>query len=668
MADPAPNSSPEIQDREHGFRLLMELQENGRLDEAQLLVGELRARFGDGSELDYREGLNHFMAGRFGESIELVRRRCLEPDAEGVHWTNLGVALRQAGRPEEAIEAFREAVRRSPDYVKPYKELAVAALAVQRRDLAAEAMKALALHALARGAGPVAVDAFENLIRVNPEEVWAIRNLANFRRLDNRNAEAEALFRRVLELKPDDLVTRLALAVNKLPLVYASEQHVRDVRAGFEATLRDFAAAVDGATEAQLAEAQGLVGDFKPYMLGYQGFNERPFQELYGRALTRIMSPLQARLPAPRGGEGGGRVRVGFAGGYFFRHTVGKLFRGWWEQLDRSRFEVFGYNFNPGEGDEVTRAARAALGANFREEKRRISDWAAVILEDRLDVLIYPEIGMHPLSIVLAALKLAPVQCVSFGHPMTTGLPAMDYVLSAEMFEAMDAQEEYTEALVRLPGIALSYEPPFPKGGTRARADFGLPEDRTVLLCCQSLMKYHPAHDELLARISQAVPESYLVLIGHDDAPAVKVLTARLQAAFAARDMAWEERGRFVPPVAPDRFADFLASGDVYLDTLGWSGGNTTLEAITCDLPVVTIAGPRMRGRVTAGMLALLDLRELVALGPEDYVAIAVRLARDPAYRASVVERVKARKATLFGRKDGLRALEGFLERVARQG
>ena len=82
MADPAPNSSPEIQDREHGFRLLMELQEKGRLDAAQLLVGELRARFGDGSELDYREGLNHFMAGRFGESqrqgsvVVRVRQRC----------------------------------------------------------------------------------------------------------------------------------------------------------------------------------------------------------------------------------------------------------------------------------------------------------------------------------------------------------------------------------------------------------------------------------------------------------------------------------------------------------------------------------------------------------------------------------------------------------------
>jgi len=62
------------------------------------------------------------------------------------------------------------------------------------------------------------------------------------------------------------------------------------------------------------------------------------------------------------------------------------------------------------------------------------------ILADRLHILVYPEIGMHPPTMQIAALRLAPVQCTAWGHPLTSGLPTVDYYLSSELMEPENEQ------------------------------------------------------------------------------------------------------------------------------------------------------------------------------------------------------------------------------------
>src|SRR5207253_11098850 len=75
------------------------------------------------------------------------------------------------------------------------------------------------------------------------------------------------------------------------------------------------------------------------------------------------------------------------------------------------------------------------------------------IAEHGLDVLVYTDIGMEDLTYSLAFSRLAPVQCVTWGHPVTTGIPTIDYYLSSTLFETAEAQEHYTETLVRLPAL-----------------------------------------------------------------------------------------------------------------------------------------------------------------------------------------------------------------------
>ncbi len=114
------------------------------------------------------------------------------------------------------------------------------------------------------------------------------------------------------------------------------------------------------------------------------------------------------------------------------------------------------------------------------------------------------------------------------------------------------------------------------------------------------------------------------------------------------------------------RFAAASAQCDVMLDSIGWSGGNTTLEALAQDLPVVTFQGELMRGRVSAGMLRMMGMPEAIAGTIDDYVALAVRIGRDPAWRAEIKARVASDKQRLYRDRTCIAALEDFLDRAAR--
>jgi CRISPR-associated protein Csy1 len=106
---------------------------------------------------------------------------------------------------------------------------------------------------------------------------------------------------------------------------------------------------------------------------------------------------------------------------------------------------------------------------------------------------------------------------------------------------------------------------------------------------------------------------------------------------------------------------------DVMLDSLHWSGGNTSIDAIAAGLPIVTLPGALMRGRQSAAMLEAASLAELVVANPDAYVAKAVEVGSDRELRVAISRKLAQRSDAMFGRDEPVRALESFLERVARQ-
>ena len=231
---------------------------------------------------------------------------------------------------------------------------------------------------------------------------------------------------------------------------------------------------------------------------------------------------------------------------------------------------------------------------------------------------------MDKVSAQLAAQRLAAVQCCSWGHPLTSGFPTIDYFISSDLMEPADAADHYCEQLVRLPNLSIYYEPAeVPRTGID-RAQLGLRASAVVYWCCQSLPKYLPQFDAVFARIAAEVPDCQFTFIEFGGGRAVtEMFRARLERAFEAVGLNAGDHCVFLPRLAPDRFVAAIGQCDVVLDSIGWSGCNSVLESLVHNLPIVTFAGEMMRGRHTAAILDMMEIGETTARTIDEYVSIA---------------------------------------------
>jgi predicted O-linked N-acetylglucosamine transferase (SPINDLY family)/MoaA/NifB/PqqE/SkfB family radical SAM enzyme len=643
--NPAGVPPPALDDAEHWLR-------DGRLDAAE---AGFRAIGGDALHAGALHGLGlvRLQRGDAAGALPLLQAAfALAPDARTGH--NLATALATLGRIDEAIATGEHVVTVHPDYVPA--QFALAGMLVGRNDpRAATLFAALCERTVPAQRFDLAeqcVAQLENL----PAPAETSMRLANLLRGAGRQDLALRLLQPRLRTDPNDIAAHLVSAMCQLAVVHATEDEIATRRADYTHALTTLDNLTATATHQALAAAIGQVGDAKPFLLAYQGQDDRTLQQTYGRIVSRISQaawPTPAISPPARDG----RLRIGFASAYFHLHSVSKLFGGWMRHLDRSRFEVFGYQL--GADIDATSKSLAACCAEYRYGTASAATWTQRIVADQLDALIYPELGMHPLPVQLGCQRLAPVQCVAWGHPTTSGLPQIDYFLSSALMEQPDADRHYTEQLVRLPNLSIAYAALPDRGGVLARDTLGLRDDAVVYVCCQSLFKYLPRYDTVFAQIAALVPAAQFLFIGAGTPPAA-LFRARLDRFLAAAGLSMERHVRVIPPVPIEDFSALLRCADVYLDSIGWSGGNTTLEAVACDLPVVTMPTGLMRGRHSAAILEHMGLGGHVAGSVEDFVARAVQLANAP-QRNSFRDAICESRHRLYDDLVPVRALEDFL-------
>ena len=410
-------------------------------------------------------------------------------------------------------------------------------------------------------------------------------------------------------------------------------------------------------------QAIAAIANHTNFFLGYQAQNDRDLQQQYGDWVHQVMAAHYPQwvqpLTMPAVTD---KIRVGYVSGCLHDHTVGKLIIGWFRHHDRDRFQIYSYQVF---------SADSALTEEFRQHSDAFysipNDLAAVcqqIRADRPHILVFPEIGMQPLMTQLAALRLAPVQCSTWLHPISSGLPTVDYFLSSDRMEPENAQEHYTEQLIRLPNLGIAFAKPEIPAPAKSRSNLGLRSDAVVYLVSQMLSKILPNQDRVFAAIAQQVPNAQFVFIARPNAAIAAQFQHRLESAFAEVGLDSDRHCLMLPPQSQADFWNLNQVCDVFLDSFGWSGGHTTLEAIACDLPIVTLPGEFMRGRHSAAILQMLGLTETIATSEAEYVAIAVHLGLDSVGRTQLVEQMRDRHSHLYDDKTCVRAMEAFYQTV----
>jgi protein O-GlcNAc transferase len=632
--------------------------------------------------------------------------------SEAIAEYNHAVALHGAGRPEAAIGHYQRAVHLSPDLIEAHFNLGNAYCATGRPRLAIEAFEKLLkrnpryakaaynLGTLLKSLGlnDQALTAYRQALAAKPDYAEALNNIGVILRDSDRFEEALDCFQQALSFKPDLALAyynsgvtwqkkgqyergldhyRKALACDpkfaparwlsllSLPMLYNTAIEIDDRREKFAANLKELidSVALESAADRRYA-LQGIASTTN-FFLQYQGRNDLELQKQYGRFVTEVMAanfPEYTRALAMPALDTGEKIRIGYVSSLMYAHTIGIFLLGWVQHHDLDAFEIHCYHLGE-KADALTRRL-AQTAHHFHHFPSDIQSAARQIASDNLHLLVHTDIGMNPVTLQLAALRLAPVQCKGWGHPVTTGLPSIDYYLSSDLMEPDDAAGHYSEQLIRLPNLALCYAPPEMPVEPKPRTGFKIPENCFVYLSPQSVYKYLPQHDEIYPLIAQRVPHAKFVFIQNASEDVNAGFQARLFESFSRSGLDGACYCHFVPRMNHADFMSLNLASDVVLDTLDWSGGKTTLEALSCGLPVVTCPGSMLRGRHALAMLKMVDSTATIAKSRAEYCDIAVRLAIEPGFYRQVRSRIQKNRQRLYLDRQFMSALEDFYRTV----
>lgn len=590
-------------------------------------------------------------------------------------YNNLGMAFQAHGLWTEAVESYQRAIRLKPDYFLAMHNMAVTymtmgndgeaeiwfrrALSLNRKYLPSLLVYGRML--LEQRKLKEAETCMLQAIQAGVRDAEVYNQLGEALATQEKTRPAQDAYYQSYTIAPTNLKAALGAKLT-LPLIYQDGGVIDEVRRNFEVGLSGLRVNIEMFLN---APADKILSDllWNNFFLAYQGRDDKELQREFSGFVEDLLAyalPQHMEM-IPRQDCSGRRIRVGFLSSFFYKCTVGKYFSAWATHLDQNRFEIFVYHTSY-INDAVTEDVRAGVN-HFRRLTGSLISVADTVRGDELDILVYPEIGMNGQTFALSALRLAPVQCAGWGHPVTTGHSNIDHFLSCALMEPDGAQAHYTEALLLLPEIGTYYPQnslPDPVG----RSALSLPEDRNLYLCPQSLFKIHPDNDELFLRILDGDDKGVLVFFSSQHGATTDAFISRLTRAFDRHGMEKSGRVRFLPNLGHEDYLRVNMLCDVMLDTLFWSGGNTSLDALSCSLPIVTLPGQFMRGRQSYGMLLAMDIPELVAKDEDDYVRLVLLLGQNHDYREEISLRIRGRIHRIFESDAAIRDLENQLARL----
>ena len=616
------------------YNLGRQLFARNALAEAEPLLR--RAIDGNPDFADARVVLSRLLETRgdlSGAATELEHALRLRPDYFGA-LRNYSDLLLKLHRPDDAATALRGAVAAQPrDFDANYR---LASLLVELGKSAEaepyfrQALRitptSLDVHAslvnlhLSQGNLEQAATEAEAALKLRPDWLDLLFDYGLILKRMARQTEAETVFRRAIEI--DRTYLR---AYQMLGAVLVSQGRIQDA-------LDTFA---DGRT--RCADAFDLES---PEMFALNCKDDISIDDLFARHVDygkRLEQLHPARFDSFENvRDPDRRLRIGYVSGDFQYHVVPLFLMPLLEERDRSAIEVYCYSTGD-TADRYTERLRDLADVWRTTSRMSPDDVANMIHRDRIDILVDLAGHSGTPNLRIFAQRPAPIQATWVGYLNTTGLTRIQYRISDNHCDPPGLTDRYhTEKLIRLPHSQWCYRP-FVEVDYEYEAPFKH-NDYVTFGSFNQTVKITPAVRKLWGEILTRVPESRFVVVGVVDNRAREDLYRDLERAGVARD-----RITMVPYIAIEEYYRWFGRVDIALDTMPFSGGTTTCDALWMGAPVITFPGSRSWSRSAASILTTVGLADCIAESEEDYVRRAVQLAGNAARIAELRKSLRSR-------------------------
>lgn len=573
---------------------------------------------------------------RYDEAIYSFNRAISLNPALAEYYFGKGVALHKLDRYPEALAEYNQAISIKADYADAFYH------------------KGITLYEQKQY--KEALFQISNAIKNNPEQSDYYYSKGIVVKELCKPDEARALFNDAYALNLQDHKAQWANVFTHIPHMMYGDEDLEILRNQFSLELKRLN---DSISHQQLDDLHKVVGLHQPFYLAYQNCNNKIMLRDYGLVCDRFMRQWQYKNSInPLSNDKSKKIRIGIVSSHIYNHSVwNAITKGLLLNFDPNQFEV--HVFYLGKVVDGETELAKSKSTSFVNGRFSLYSWAKLISEASLDVLIYPEIGMHQITTQLASLRLCNMQMAAWGHPETTGLPSIDYYLSAELFE-VDGTDAYTEQLIKLPNLGSCYYK-IPVTSFKPQLKI-VPLDlaEPLLLCPGTPFKYDPKNDWIFIEIVKRLGNCKLVFFDYRD-DLTKLFKYRLAKKFSAHNMQLDDFVVFSPWLDTTQFYELMQKSTVFLDTIGFSGFNTAIQAIECALPIVTKSGEFMRGCLAGGLLKRIRLSELIASSDEEYIDLVLRLVRNQKYHDEVRANIIENRHLLYEDKSVVRFLENFL-------
>lgn len=260
-----------------------------------------------------------------------------------------------------------------------------------------------------------------------------------------------------------------------------------------------------------------------------------------------------------------------------------------------------------------------------------------------LDVLVYSDIGMTIESVIFAHMRFAPLQINTWGHSVTSGIPTIDYYFSSELYEIPEAQQNYSEKLIRMKSMCTCYPSIVIDVKPHEKKLLGIPEDKFILSCLQMRHKFKPEFLITLNKILKTHPNTVVLMIENNNIKEyIKIFVENMEQVI------------FFPKCTFNVFNKYIYFSDLILDTFPFGGCNSSLEGFSFGKIVVTKPTTFLSGRFTYGFYKRMNIFDAIAYDNDEYFDIVSNFITNHKERKSLEKKILKKKKLLFEEQESI--------------